>query len=227
MFKKFSSMLIVFVSIVLVLAVVSLSCSKQRTPMAPSTSTSVTATNTAAITPTNTPVIAVPTPTVTQTSTPAVRFNFATDQTGSWNLANASFSAKTYNTTAAADADGGAGCLQVTGTYAGGAVAGEIQNSMSATNFTGRTISCKINIPAALVSASNPYVVQIYVQDSTYAWDSGSQNIITAGWQTYSWVLPATLTQNITQIVQVGIQVSGGVGSPAGSGTILIDNINW
>jgi hypothetical protein len=157
----------------------------------------------------------------------AEKYNFNTDQTASW-AASGVLSAKTWNSTAGADHYGNAGCMQLTGDYSSAGM-GALQASFAATDFSGKTISAWINTPASMVDATHPYGVQFYVQDSTYGWDASWVNITGSGWQHYTWVLPATLGQDIHNILQVGFQITGGTGSASAGAaeTVIIDDIDW
>jgi hypothetical protein len=137
-----------------------------------------------------------------------------------------------YNTTAGAGHNASTGCLQVTSDFTVAGNKGELDRGFaSGTNFTGKTITVWINIPADLVSATTPNGVQMYLMDSNYVWgDTDWINITAAGWQKFEWVLPATLVHSdITAIRKLGIQVTSGTGSPVTLATepLLFDDINW
>src|SRR5208283_1690646 len=125
-------------------------------------------------------------------------FCFDTDQTASWGLAgdNVALSGKVWNSTAGAGHNGSTGCMQFTGNYSTVPAKGDINSNFSATpvNLTGQTISFWINFPADMTAAGGLYQVAIYAQSAAYGWDATYINVTTAGWQQYSWVLPATLT---------------------------------
>lgn len=150
------------------------------------------------------------------------------DQTGDW-AAGGALSAVTWNKTIAAGNGGTTGCMQVTSNItAAGTTNGDLKHAFAATDFTGKTITVHINVPASMVDVTNPFGIQLFVQDGTYGWDAFWSNITATGWQTYSWVLPGSLVQDITNIVQVGIQITRGGSSPdAPNATVLIDGINW
>ncbi len=209
--------LISILCIILALSLLSVACSKKKSATGPSA--------------TNTAVVVAPTATATTIVCNSLFcFTTAADLT-SW-PATGGFSGEVWNNTSV-DASGGTGCLQVTGTFAAaGNANGLIQDVLTAgTDFTGKTISVWINCPASLVNTTNPYGVQIFVQDTTYAGNYCWNNITAAGWQQYSMAVTTGGcggSANITAIKQIGIQVGEGAGSPDISGvTILFDNINW
>ncbi|MBP7792534.1 MAG: hypothetical protein KA120_05670 [Candidatus Goldbacteria bacterium] len=179
--------------------------------------------------PTNPEPVATSTEVPTATEVPVpVLYPFDTDQTDDWALGDdPAFSDLTYNSEEGHTAPG---CMQVTGDFTTPGAKGEVQRFLgSETNFTGKTITAWINIPADLVQPSTPYGVQIFVQDESYGWDAEWFNITASGWQKYEWVLPDSLGQDITKIIQVGIQVTAGdTSEPVTSTvTILFDDITW
>ncbi len=224
---KRSKLVIVVVSIILSTVLFLLACATKKTP------------TTTEPEPTNTPSGPAPTPTNTQQ--PA-KYNFDSTLQG-WTVSTYSSPSGDDGELGITDASvsnaqvfAGTGSAALTCNFTGTLGAStsakgafKIDLSLSPEDLTGKTIVVRVYVPAALTQSpynSNPYGAKVYIKTgSGWTWDDGGwNNLLTAGWNTFSYE-PSGVGESDTK--EVGIQISKGTGTPDWAGTIYVDEVNW
>lgn len=191
------------------------------------------------------------TATATATATPLPLYGFETDQVSSWALSDQADEIACTNLawdSTPANAYQGSGSVSMDASYVGvigtaNTAKGGIQftNGGSVFSLAGKTISFWVNIPAALVDATNPYGVKIGINSN--AWGNYNQkyfNITASGWQKFSWNLateqatcggapcPLAAGTDLATAQKLSLIIGKGTGSPDSGAVVLrFDNIDW